>query len=82
MAPFDELLNEAEELGIPTNSGVYKPKFEAWTELQITEWDLHRRIQEEKRARREQRLWIVALVSALASFISAAAAWVAVYRGS
>jgi hypothetical protein len=31
MPGFDELKKRAGELGIPTNSGVYKPKTEAWS---------------------------------------------------
>ena len=72
---IDQMLKEARELGIPTNSGVYKPQSEAWSELQITEWELHRRIEEEKRHRREHRLWIVALLSTMMALISAMAAW-------
>ena len=80
MAPFDKLLAEAQKLGIPTNSNIYKPRSDAYSELQITDWELHRRIQEEKRNLREQKLWIVAIVSAVASVISALAAWAAVFH--
>ncbi len=38
------------------------------------------RVREAKRARRENRLWIVAIISALASLFSAIAAWVAVLK--
>lgn len=79
MARYDDLLKEAEELGIPTKgSGIYKPRREAWVEVQISEWELYRRIKEEKRHRREHNLWIVALVSAAISVLAMAAAWVAV----
>lgn len=77
MAKFDQLKAEAEKLGIPTNSGTYKPKDQAWNELVITEWELHRRIKEEQRHGRESKLWIVALVSAAASVVSALVALVA-----
>jgi hypothetical protein len=77
MAEFDRLLQRAKELGIPTDSGVYKPRSEAFTQLQITEWELHRRIKEEERHQREHRLWIVAVVAAAASLASALAAWFA-----
>lgn len=80
MARYDDLLKRAEQLGIPTNSGVYKPRTEAWNELQITEYELHRRIGEEARNQREHRLWIVAFISAGASFLSAVAAWLAIGR--
>jgi DNA-binding IclR family transcriptional regulator len=66
-------------------SGTYKPKTEAWDELAITDYELHRRIREEQRHRREHRLWIVAVISAVIAFLSAAiaflsavAAWLAV----
>lgn len=78
----DDLLNEAKGLDIPTNSGVYKPKNEAWSELGITDWELHRRIKEERRHRREHRLWIVALVAAIFAGLSAIASWWPVLMGS
>jgi hypothetical protein len=78
----DELLKEAKDLGIPFDSGVYKPKNEAWSEIQITDWELHRRIKEERRHRREHRLWIVALVAAIAAALSAIGAWWPVIIGS
>ena len=80
MAAFDNLIAQAKALGIPTNSNVYKPISDAWTELQISEWELHRRIKEEQRNQREQKLWIVAVISALAAVISALAAWAAVIK--
>ena len=81
MASYDDLLAEARKLGIPTNSGVYKPKSEAWTEVQISEWELHRRIKEEQRNLREQRLWLIAVISACGALLSAIAAWSAVLMG-
>jgi hypothetical protein len=71
-------LAEARKLGLPTNSGVYKPTTEAMNEIATTEWELHRRIREEERHRREHNLWIVALVSAGASAVSALVALAAV----
>ena len=75
---FDELKSEAERLGIPINSGVYKPTSEAWNELQVTEWELHRRIKEERRHRREHRLWRLSVAAAVISVLSMIAAWTAV----
>jgi hypothetical protein len=75
MANYDDLLREAERLGIPTNSGIYKPNSEAWSQLQISEYELHRRIREEQRHRREHQLWIVAVVSAFIALLSAFGAW-------
>ena len=79
MAQFDELKKQAEKLGIPVNSGVYKPRTEAWNELQITEYELHRRIREEERHRREHHLWIVALISAGVALFAAVAAWLPIF---
>jgi hypothetical protein len=78
MAKFDDLMARAKELNIPTNSGVYKPRDESWAELQISEFELHRRIQEEERHRREHKLWMLAVFSAVVSVISAAVALVTV----
>lgn len=75
MASYDDLLRKAEKLGIPTKSGIYKPNNEAWNELEITGYELHRRIREEQRHRREHRLRIVAVVSALIALLSAFGAW-------
>ena len=75
MAEYDDLKNKAEKLGIPTNSGVYKPRTEAWTELAITDYELHRRIREGERHRREHRLWIIAIISAAISLLAALATW-------
>jgi hypothetical protein len=78
MAKYDELVERAKALNIPINSGVYKSRTEAWNELQITEYELHRRIGEEERHRREHRLWIITVISAAAALLSAAAAWMSV----
>jgi hypothetical protein len=78
MAAFDDLQKKAKELHIPTNSGVYKPNSEAWTELQITEYELHRRIKEEERHQREHNMWLAAAFSAAVSVIAALGAWAAV----
>ncbi len=78
MPEHDDLLRKAQKLGIPTNSGIFKPRDTAWDELAITDYELQRRIREEQRHRREHRLWIVALISAAIAFLSALAAWWAV----
>lgn len=64
----DSLLKEANKLGVST-SNLGGP--EDWSELQ-------RRVMDAKRFKRESLAWLVALVSALASLLSAAAAWYAV----
>ncbi len=74
----DDLIKKAKKLGIPTNSGIYKPTDAAWNELAITDYELHRRIREEQRHRREHRLWIVAVISAATALLSAVAAWWAI----
>ena len=82
-----DLIEQAKKLGVPISSGTYKPKTEAWDELAITDYELHRRIREEQRHRREHRLWIVAVavvsavfafLSAVITFLSMVAAWLAV----
>ena len=79
MAEYDDLKKRAEQLGVPVNSGVYKPGHEAWNELQTTDYELHRRIREEERHRREHRLWIVAVISAVIAVLAAVAAWVPIF---
>ncbi len=64
MLEHDDLMQKAKKLGIPTNSGIYKPSDTTWNELAITDYELHRRIREEQRHRREHRLWVVAAISA------------------
>ena len=44
------------------------------------EEEIIRRIQEAARSIRESRLWLIALISAIASAFSALAAWFAVFR--
>jgi hypothetical protein len=51
-----QLEARARELGIPTNSGIYKPMSETWKELAITPSELHRRVREEERHLRENSL--------------------------
>lgn len=48
------------------------------TKGNISEPELQRRVIEAERSLREHRLWIIALSSAIASIISAIAAWYAV----
>ena len=62
------LKKEAEELGVSL-SELGGP--ENWAELQ-------KRVINAKRFKRESRLWAVALASAIASIISASAAWYAI----
>ena len=73
MAEYDDLIKRAEQLGVPVHSVVYKPS------LQITDYELHRRIREEERHRREHRLWIVAVISAVIAVLAAIASWVPIF---
>jgi ferric-dicitrate binding protein FerR (iron transport regulator) len=82
MAEHDDLIKRANALGIPTNSGVYKSAHDAWNELAIDDYELHRRIREEERHRREHRLWIVAVIAALAAVASAIGAWLPAINGA
>lgn len=75
VSAYDDLIERAKKLDIPVNSGVYKPSTDTWNELQITEYELHRRIREEERHRRENRTWKVAVFSAVIAVLAAAAAW-------
>ena len=76
----EALVQKAKELGLPTNSGIYKPKDQVWSELEISDWERYRRIQNEERHRREHRLWKVALISMIFAVLSALAAWWAILR--
>lgn len=73
----EKLLKRAEELGIDTAGNAIRQKDsgEHWA---VYEWELRRRIIEVERSIREHRLWMVALISAIASVISATTAIVAV----
>ena len=77
--PQGEALRDlAESLGIPTfefEGGRASRKFP------VEDAELQRRIMEYRRSRRESRLWIIAVVSAAASVLSAAAAFIAVCIG-
>jgi hypothetical protein len=79
VAQYDDLIARAKQLGVPINSGLFKPNSEAWTEIQIRDYELHRRIREEQRHRREHRLWIVAVISAVIAVLAAMAAWVPIF---
>ena len=73
----DDLEQRARELGVDiegeaitqSSSGRHKRADDA---------ELQRRVLEAERSLRESRLWIIAVLSALASVFSAVAAWVAV----
>jgi len=70
----EELKKEASELGLSEDNW-YNQNDNSFREVAI-----QARVREAKRARRENQLWIIALISALASFFSAIAAWIAVLK--
>ena len=80
----DELLRECERQGIsiePMSSlhpGFFEDSDKELILTNKTEKELQQRLLEFKRARREARLWIIAIASAAASVLSAAAAIIAV----
>jgi len=64
-----EWMARAQELGVDINRNV------------PFEYEVQRRVMEAERHIRDGQLWWVALWSAIASVISAAGAWMAVYMG-
>ena len=60
----------AQELGIPSNTNFSENQH----------YEMLRRVLEVERSHRESRLWIIALLSAIAAIISALAAWFAVLK--
>ena len=68
-----EKLEYAKKIGVSTQ-GVHD------TEQRFFENELNFRILNHERSIRESRLWVVAVVSAIASALSALAAWAAVLR--
>lgn len=70
----EELKNEAKKLGL-SEDGWYNQNDHSFREAAI-----QARVREAKKARRENQLWIIALISALASLFSALAAWFAVLK--
>lgn len=67
----DELTARAEELGVSL-SQLYDSKGH------INEPELQRRVAEAERSIRESKLWVVAVIAAMAAVISALGAWAAV----
>ena len=67
----DELKKRAEELGVSFQ--------ELWdTNGIMSEPELQRRVMEAERSLRESKMWLIAVISAIASIVSALAAWAAV----
>lgn len=70
----DDLLARARQLGV-SESGSYVGE-----RCVFDEAEMQRRVMEAERHVRENRIWLMAALSALASAISAVAAWIAVLR--
>lgn len=67
------LFDYAKQLGVPyEDTRTANPQY-------LDEEEIRRRIFNVERSKREHRLWVVALGSAIASAISAAAAWTAIF---
>jgi len=69
----EALLKRAEELGV-SQHGLCTEKLG-----NINEALLQERVIEAEKSQREHRLWLIALISSVASAFSAIAAWVAVF---
>lgn len=76
----EELEKRCRELGIDT-TGEPRTQSARGDPPRASDSELQRRLLEAERSARESKLWVVALVSAMASVISAVAAWVAVMIG-
>lgn len=75
----DRLEQRARELGVDI-SGDLRVQSSTGRAPRAPDYELQRRVAEAERGVRESRLWIVALISALASVASAIAALIAVAR--
>jgi hypothetical protein len=77
----DALMQRAAELGVNIESGeMINVAGRGMAPIQAHEHEIQRRVLEAERHLRDSRLWIVALVSAVASVVSAIAAWVAIAK--
>lgn len=77
----DALQKRAEQLGVAmgTNQSVVVPG-RGNVPIIAEDYELQRRVLEAERHLREHRLWLVAAFSAVASLVSAVAAWLAVIK--
>jgi len=69
----EDLIKEAKALGVSLEHSKNP-------DGSFREGAIQARVREARRAKRERDLWIVALISALASLFSAIAAWIAVLK--
>ena len=75
----EKLLERAKQLGVDIQ-GELLHQSACGRERKASDYELQRRILETERIIREVRLWLVALISAIASVISATIALVAVLK--
>jgi hypothetical protein len=79
-----DLIKRAKELGVVIDTGKESGvKFDDGEETmqRAPEYEIQRRVLEAERHVRDGRLWIVALVSAAASLVSAIGAWISAAKG-
>ena len=78
----EELRKRAKQLGVAmeTDQSVLVPG-SGNVPLIAEDYELQRRVLDAERHIREHRLWLVAVISAVASVISAFAAWLAIFSG-
>lgn len=75
----EALEERARELGVDIE-GELRTQSSSGRSPRAPDYELQRRVLEAERAGRESKLWILAVVSAVASVLSAAAALIAVLR--
>lgn len=75
----EKLIEEAEELGV-SKDDIFRERFMSsyYLDNSLKEAELQERIRSAKNIRYARLTWIIALISAIASVISAIAAWFAV----
>ncbi len=73
-----ELEQRCTELGISIE-GPPRTQSSSGSSPRASDFELQRRLFEAERSRREARLWLVALISSVASVLSAAVALVAIF---
>lgn len=75
----DELERRAQELGVDIQGDAITQS-SSGRRRRADDAELQRRVLNAERSVRESRLWLLALLSAIASVVSAIAAWVAVLK--
>ncbi len=76
----EDLKKEARRLGLSEDNWYKERAYSISSTGKFRETAVQACVRDAKRARRENRLWIIAVISALASFFSAIAAWLAVVK--